>query len=291
MIDVSILTLDRSTITKVFGPELVLDAAVTSNVRVRAWHLSGPRKSWRPTAHEGVEVNFVERGCVLYRVGRLKLEVTSGMGIVVPAGVEHATTIEEGTRARSMWLGVDMVEEIASAMSSSLCQDPQLLVEAKRLGTLTGLIVEEAASDGSGKIMAVEALSETLTVDCLRLLVDERERADTGPLDPRLHAVVDMIGENYAEPLTVDDLARAAALSRFHFSRLFKEQMGMSPYQYLVKVRVERAAELLRGGRRNVTEAAFSVGFQDLSRFSRAFAARFGRKPSAMMPTTRRVAV
>lgn len=286
----SILTLDRPTTKKAIGPELILDASVTSRVRVRAWRLQGPRKSWRPTAHDGVEVAYVDKGGVLYRVGRRTLEVTSGMAIVVPAGVEHATTIEEGTQARSMRLGVDMVEEIASAMNSSLCQDPQLLAETASLGTLTRLINEEAASEGSGKIMAVEALSETLIVGFLRLLADERERAVAGPLDPRLHAAVAMIDECYAEPLTVDDLARAAALSRFHFSRLFKEQMGMSPYQYLVQVRVERAAELLRGGRRNVTEAALSVGFQDLSRFSRAFSGRFGCKPSEMMPATRRVA-
>jgi AraC family transcriptional regulator len=75
-------------------------------------------------------------------------------------------------------------------------------------------------------------------------------------------------------------MARAARMSRYHFSRRFKDATGKSPYRYLVDVRLERAAELLRRGRAGVTEAALTVGFSDPSRFARMFRARFGASPA-----------
>jgi AraC-like DNA-binding protein/quercetin dioxygenase-like cupin family protein len=261
------------------GQVLALDREVTSHVRVRSWRdRFGGRQSWRATAHSGVEVAFVEAGGLSYRVGSLTIEVRPGQAIVVPPHVEHASTLAAGTRARSLWLGVGMVEEIAAAMGARLARDPLLIPRADRVCTLSEMITAEAAGEGPGKVIAVEALAEALAIDVLRST--QTDPLATVSADRRVNAALDKIHESYAEPLDVDALARVAALSRFHFSRLFREQVGMSPYQYLVKVRVERAAELLRQGRRSVTEAALEVGFQDLGRFARAFARRFGCRPS-----------
>src|SRR5438477_307637 len=82
-------------------------------------------------------------------------------------------------------------------------------------------------------------------------------------------------------PLSLDELARLAAMSRFHFSRSFHEQVGHSPYAYLTTVRLRRAAELLGCGSANVTEAAYASGFTDLGRFGRKFRAAYGCTPSA----------
>lgn len=68
-------------------------------------------------------------------------------------------------------------------------------------------------------------------------------------------------------------------MSRYHFSRRFRDEVGQSPYKFLVRMRVERAAERLRAGL-SVTEAAYEVGFAGLGRFSHAFRARFGVLPS-----------
>jgi AraC-like DNA-binding protein len=79
--------------------------------------------------------------------------------------------------------------------------------------------------------------------------------------------------------LSIDDLARTARMSRFHFSRVFRDEVGKSPYQLLVETRIERAQALLKSGQA-VTEAALSVGFMDLSRFSKAFRRQVGCSPS-----------
>jgi AraC family transcriptional regulator len=69
-------------------------------------------------------------------------------------------------------------------------------------------------------------------------------------------------------------------MSRFHFSRLFRDEIGQAPYQYLLRVRLARATELLRGGHHSVTEAALESGFTDLSRFASMFKKQTGKRPS-----------
>jgi AraC-like DNA-binding protein len=84
----------------------------------------------------------------------------------------------------------------------------------------------------------------------------------------------------YPEALTVDDLARAAGMSRFHFSRRFRDEVEQSPYGSLLQLRLTKAAALLRRRSCSVTEAALSVGFNDVSRFSRMFRRTYGVLPS-----------
>ena len=69
----------------------------------------------------------------------------------------------------------------------------------------------------------------------------------------------DLVDARYFEPIGVDDLARAAGLSRFHFSREFRKAFGESPHAYLLTRRLERAAALLRGTDRRVAEICFAA--------------------------------
>ena len=73
----------------------------------------------------------------------------------------------------------------------------------------------------------------------------------------------DLADARYFEPLTVDDLARAARLSRAHFSREFRRAFGESPHAYLLTRRLERAAALLRTTDRSVADICFAVGLAE----------------------------
>jgi AraC-like DNA-binding protein len=91
----------------------------------------------------------------------------------------------------------------------------------------------------------------------------------------------DMADARYAEPLTVDDLAAAAGLSRAHFSRMFARTFGESPRSYLQTRRLERAAALLRYTDRSVAEMAVMVGLQSVGSFTTSFARVYGLPPAA----------
>jgi AraC-like DNA-binding protein len=97
----------------------------------------------------------------------------------------------------------------------------------------------------------------------------------------RLRRVRDRIDRDYARPLDVEALARDAHMSPGHFSRLFRQAYGESPYSYLMTRRIERAMALLRRGDMSVTEVCFEVGCSSLGTFSTRFTELVGMPPGA----------
>jgi AraC-like DNA-binding protein len=91
----------------------------------------------------------------------------------------------------------------------------------------------------------------------------------------------DLADARYFEPLGVRDLARAAGLSRAHFSREFRRTFGESPHAYLLTRRLERAAALLRTTDRTVADICFSVGLQSIGSFTTSFTRTYGVSPTA----------
>jgi AraC-like DNA-binding protein len=91
----------------------------------------------------------------------------------------------------------------------------------------------------------------------------------------------DLADSRYFEPLDVDDLARAAGLSRAHFSREFRRTFGESPHAYLLTRRLERASALLRNTDRSVADVCMSVGLQSVGSFTTSFKRTYGVSPTA----------
>jgi AraC-like DNA-binding protein len=98
---------------------------------------------------------------------------------------------------------------------------------------------------------------------------------------PHLRRARDLMDREYARPLDVSELARAALMSPAHFSRQFRAAYGETPYAYLMTRRIERAKALLRGGELSVTEVCLEVGCTSLGSFSARFAQVVGQTPTA----------
>lgn len=96
-----------------------------------------------------------------------------------------------------------------------------------------------------------------------------------------LNRACSYIAENLGERFTLNDLAREAGVSRFHFARLFRVSTGDSPMAYLLKSRVERAKQMLLQGELPVCEIAAVLGFCDQSHLTRTFRRLTGVTPRA----------
>jgi len=115
-----------------------------------------------------------------------------------------------------------------------------------------------------------------------------RERGYAGEMTPekladlaRLRRARDLMDREYARPLDVAELARAALMSPAHFSRQFRAAYGETPYAYLMTRRIERAKALLRSDELSVTEVCLAVGCTSLGSFSARFTQVVGETPTA----------
>lgn len=97
----------------------------------------------------------------------------------------------------------------------------------------------------------------------------------------RTERVRAVLREHLAEPLSLEEVARRVGCSPHHLSRTFSSVAGCTIPQYLRQLRLERAAELLRSGRYNVTETSLEVGYASLSHFIQAFQETYGCPPGA----------
>jgi AraC-like DNA-binding protein len=99
-------------------------------------------------------------------------------------------------------------------------------------------------------------------------------------VDEALRRARELIDAQYAQPLDLDELARSANFSRFHFLRAFRRAFHATPHEYLTRKRIERAKELLAESEFTVTEICFKVGFESLGSFSTLFHRVVGWSPS-----------
>ncbi|MGI6225983.1 MAG: helix-turn-helix domain-containing protein [Peptococcales bacterium] len=98
-------------------------------------------------------------------------------------------------------------------------------------------------------------------------------------IDTYINLSLEYIHTFYNANITIADICKEINISPFHFIRTFKEKMGVSPYQYLLQVRIQKAKEFLKSGRYPISEVAMLCGFVSLSHFSSTFKNMVGCSP------------
>ncbi len=124
-------------------------------------------------------------------------------------------------------------------------------------------------------------LRDELTLNALEeIILLVASQSHQKELDPRVKEVLDILSEHYTEDYLVEDLASKVCLSPSRLSHLFKEQVGDSIIETLMKYRLKQAEKLLQYTLRPITEIALGVGFNSPDYFSRQFASYYGINPS-----------
>lgn len=102
-----------------------------------------------------------------------------------------------------------------------------------------------------------------------------------------IQKAIDYINANLTDPITLDDIAKNTGMSRSHFSTVFRRVTGVSPYEYLLLQRIERAVGLLRTTDQTIIEVSQSCGFRNLANFNKAFKSTTHMTPSAYRASKR----
>lgn len=207
---------------------------------------------------------------------------------IAPAGVGGNCRSEAQVEGVSIGLDAEFVARVAEENfgSARFHLLPQMGIRDDAMQGIALLLRAELASDGAGGALLAGSLSYALTAYLLRVHAHfHRNSAEPicelcGGLSARaLLRVEELVRERLASNLSLDDMAGAAQVSRFHFARSFKSSTGQTPYQWVLTQRIERAKVLLCQGRLSLREIAQETGFADQSHLTRHFRRATGTTP------------
>lgn len=120
-----------------------------------------------------------------------------------------------------------------------------------------------------------DALVHNILFDTINAVARERIQPVSGRRDAHLLKAVDIMRANVDGVLRLDDISQELGLSKYHFIRMFKAQMGMSPYQFFLNCKTEKAKRMIESGR-DLYDIVLQCGFYDLSHLNRHFKSVYG---------------
>lgn len=276
--------------------EAVASAAPEGNLAVRpiaggtGWSVTeyichaGPGDRPFEERHDAVSISAVLEGSFNYASNNGRALLHTGAlllgnhGTCYQCGHDHGT----GDRCISVQFSPDYFAEIAAtAAGSSRFRFPVAMLPAQR-EILAQSAILETTSMGSDLLRIEEHLARFVAATIGVLSGERPAQLRFSALDERrISRVLQYLERHAGEALDLDRLARVAAMSKFHFLRVFKRVTGLTPHQFLLGIRLRRAAVLLLASPGAVSRIAYDAGFGDLSTFNTMFRARFGQTPAA----------
>jgi len=242
---------------------------------------AGPRDRPFEERHDAVCVAAVTQGTFQYRSRQGAAVLAPGAvllgneGCCFECGHEHAI----GDRCLAFHFAPDHWEAIVAVVPGAR-QAAFAVPRLPPLPQLMPLIAAAEAARGDGAELEELALRLAGAVAAALAGTGRTARAPSRRDERRVTEALRRIEAEAHEPIALADLAREAAMSPYHFLRTFREVVGMTPHQFVLRTRLHRAAVRLRRSHEPISAIAFDAGFNDLSTFNRRF-----RRVMALNPT------
>lgn len=252
---------------------------------------SAARLIWH--AHQPFELLCVLDGATAYelRDGNT-IELTGGQFVVLPPRAVHRGLHNVRMPAKLCGVIFDPCRPSAARHTPFTRSDLRWIARHFQAHSLTvcriGGELQRLVTALNQQITQFDERTEEAALSSLRLLVcavileaaRQLTTAKTPPSQDAVAVATSYLQEHFHEPVMMNDLAHRAGCSRARLFALFKQQTGLTPNDYLLRLRVDKARQLLTTTSRSVTEIAFEVGFASSQYFSRVFRKYTGQMPS-----------
>ena len=208
--------------------------------------------------------------------------------VITPAGIESGWRWHEQSKCIVITLDPRKLEAFVHSELGIILVQHQLhdvsQQEDEDLAHASTMLLDSLRQGGAASDVMFESLARIFLV---KLVTKYGEvRTDQHEFSASFTArhfkqVLDYIEDNFSKPLQIEDIARAVGISKAHFSRLFKQAVGDSPYQFLMRYRVEQAAKMLSSSNDSIGSIAEGCGFSDQPHLTRLFKQFQGITPRA----------
>ncbi len=251
------------------------------------FHQKGPYFSlhW----HEHIELHYVVSGHTTLRLEQEEVLAYEGDLVIANSNILHKGFCD-GTPMETLVVIFDIADFSRELADKNIIFQPLIRKDPEIIRIMQCIYDELLRQEIGGRLVCKGCLLQLVAYlvrnyalemlgkeDCLR----RRKKLE------RLNIVYRYIEHNYASPISSRDLADLLHVSEGRFSHLFKESAGMAPLQYINKVRLEKAMNLLKCGDYTATEVANAVGFSDYNHFGRLFRRTFGCTPIEVRENSR----
>jgi AraC-like DNA-binding protein len=245
-------------------------------------HITDPNFRFGPRIIDYYGLHFVMEGSIKHIYGEQQIELTKGdVFCVYPGVVYRQFCIPSDSPLELIWVSVNgeqaslLLEMAGFSRSAPFVRG----VIGKELETSL-LHLFSQPEDNSNR-RQVELYVAIYRLFSLMIPEAGTVNSDAGPAN-WLPRSIEYMNTHYTENINVQDVAAYISVHRAYFSKVFAEQTGTTPIQYLQKLRMERAVQLLRRTLHSITEIAMSLGYPDLYSFTRAFSKYYGISPSKL---------
>ena len=260
---------------------------IFSRPRYVVRHTAASSCEFEPHTHTDFTVTVVLAGRMSVTIGADRYDLSPGLIALTDIGRTHggqSTDAEFLSISLSPAIVNEMVTELGMTRTNAEIVFRASLVTDELINDMARAITGEIARERLGHAEMLDALVRQLVIHLLRAHLNVRKSARVelsraGPVDRRLRRALEFMHDNFSRELSLEEIASAAYLSEYHFARLFKQILGITPHVYLANLRLERARRLLAETTFSISEIAGMVGYQSQSHFTKIFKSVTGVTP------------
>jgi len=245
--------------------------------------VSEPSLAWTTSGEVDFQERENEQPWITHRIKKGSFFLTSGGA---PYDVRWKAVTSEPFESMIVFIDLPLLQRALEEVFGSDAAQARLRdISAFTDDTLNSLMerLRDELTRRQASPLFVQALAQAIAVHLARDygITDEESRSGSPSLPGyKVRQITDWIAEHASEDFDLARLAARAGLSKFHFQRLFKSAVGVSPSRYHINLRMNLARQLLRETKKSIVDVALEVGYADPSYFAKLFRKETGLSPS-----------
>jgi AraC-like DNA-binding protein len=256
-----------------------------------------------PNMHDFFEMMYMKRGDAVFQIEESHVKLGPNNIVIIKPNRRHKLLVRSDEGCEFIVFSFRLVDHETAGFSKASIEDFIDYVEGEGTGSyislkvsqrneiiqlLNNIIKEKNNRDTDSEFLLRLMVMETFVhlSRALRIEWENSMKNKSPKLKELIKISVNYINANYEKELTLGDISNFVYLSPSYFTRVFKEEMKVSPISYLLKVRINKAKEILAGTDMKIGDTALAVGFSNHQRFNEIFRKNTGTTPSDFRKTS-----